>query len=294
VIHALEVTPGRESESLADESDGPFVLKHPSGAAAPVLVEVPHAGLIVPREIIGEMDAPRNARLRDADVYVDRLFDSAPAHGATLLVARYSRFVVDLNRAEDDIDAATVRDHPSPRASQPRGVVWRLATDGRPLMKRPLSYAAFERRLERCYRPYHDVLARELERLRETFGHVVLLAAHSMPSVGRALHGDTGAQRADIVPGTRGRTSADARLIDLVDEHFRSAGLTVRHDDPYRGGYSTGHYGRPHENVHAIQIELNRALYVDEQTFEPKEPQFGELVALLDRLVEKVGALELD
>ena len=258
-----------------------------------MLVEVPHAGLLVPSDIVGEMDAPRNARLRDADVYVDRLFARAPSFGATLLAARYSRFVVDLNRAEEDVDAATVEDHPSPRPSQPRGVVWRLATDGRPLMKRPLSHAAFERRLELCYRPYHRQLEAELARLHQTFGYAILLAAHSMPSVGRALHGDTGIRRADIVPGTRGRTTADARIIDLVDAHFRSAGLSVSHDDPYRGGYSTGHYGRPREGFHAVQIELNRALYVDEQTFEPRVPEFDELAGLLDRLVEKVAALDL-
>src|SRR5690606_23217470 len=161
----LSVTTGRANGTNATDLDGPYVLTRPEpDVATPVLVEVPHAGLVVPSEIVGEMDAPRNARLRDADVYVDRLFARAPEFGATLLAARYSRFVVDLNRAEDDVDAATVHDHPSPRASQPRGVVWRLATDGRPLMRRPLTYAAFERRLERCYRPYHRALARELER----------------------------------------------------------------------------------------------------------------------------------
>lgn len=291
----LSVTTGRANGTNATDLDGPYVLTRPEpDVATPVLVEVPHAGLVVPTHIVGEMDAPRNARLRDADVYVDRLFASAPEHGATLLVARYSRFVVDLNRAEDDVDLATVKGHPAPRAAQPRGVVWRLATDGRPLMKQPLTYAQFERRLEHCYRPYHRALDAELRRLRDTFGYAILVAAHSMPSVGRALHGDTGHRRADVVPGTRGRTSADPRVIDLVDAHFRAAGLSVRHDDPYRGGFTTGHYGRPREGIHAIQIELNRALYVDEQTFEPREPGFGELEALLGALVRELGALRLD
>lgn len=278
---------------MVGEGNGPFVLRRPAGEPTPVLVEVPHAGLLVPTDILGEMDAPRNARLRDADVYVDELYARAPSFGATLIAARYSRFVVDLNRAEDDVDAATVRDHPSPRPSQPRGVVWRLATDGRPLLRSPLSYEEFERRLELCYRPYHRQLEAELERLRARFGYAILLAAHSMPSVGRALHGDTGLRRADVVPGTRGRTSADARIISLVDSHFRGAGLSVRHDDPYRGGYSTGHYGRPREGVHAIQVELNRALYVDEQSFERKVPGFERLSALLDALVEQLGAVDL-
>jgi N-formylglutamate amidohydrolase len=114
-----------------------------------------------------------------------------------------------------------------------------------------------------------------------------------MPSLGRSMHADPGSRRADVVPGSCGRTSADSRVIDLVDAHFRGAGLSVRHDDPYRGGFSTGHYGRPRERWHAIQIELNRALYVDERTCTIKEPEFQLLQKLLDSLVEKLGTLDL-
>ncbi|HJK98192.1 MAG TPA: N-formylglutamate amidohydrolase, partial [Polyangiaceae bacterium LLY-WYZ-14_1] len=127
---------------------------------------------------------------------------------------------------------------------------------------------------------------------RERFGFAILLAAHSMPSVGRLGHLDTGARRADVVPGTRGRTTAHPALIDLVDRHFRSAGLTVRHDEPYRGGWTTSHYGRPHLGWHAIQIELNRALYVDEMTGEPRDGEFERLAALVTDLVEKLGAID--
>jgi N-formylglutamate amidohydrolase len=95
------------------------------------------------------------------------------------------------------------------------------------------------------------------------------------------------------VPGTFGRTTADARIIDLVDAHFRAAGLSVLHDDPYKGGFTTTHYGRPREGLHAIQIELNRALYVDEQTCQPKPGEFLALQQLLDALVLKLGALDL-
>jgi N-formylglutamate amidohydrolase len=109
-----------------------------------------------------------------------------------------------------------------------------------------------------------------------------------MPSLGRSLHSDSGSRRADVVPGTQGRTTAADSAIDLVDAHFRDAGLTVRHDDPYRGGYTTTHYGRPAEGWHAVQIELNRALYVDEQTGVPKQGDFAELQALLDALVVKL------
>ena len=265
-----------------------FELTVPEGGI-PVLVEIPHAGLWVPDVVADELSAPEDAIKRDADIYVDRLCAHAPDFGAARLAAAVSRYVVDLNRADDDVDTVTVSDHPAPAGVQPRGVVWRATTDGRPVLKRPLTYQALLERLARFYRPYHDALQSTLAQLKERHGHVILLAAHSMPSRGRSLHTDRGAARADIVPGTQGRTTASARVIDLVDAHFRDAGLTVRHDEPYRGGFSTSHYGRPGEGVHAIQIELNRALYVNEQTFEPLVGDFERLQELLDQLFPKLG-----
>jgi N-formylglutamate amidohydrolase len=263
------------------------------GEARPVLVEVPHAGQQVPDDVRPQLCAPEDAMRRDADLYVDRLYAGAPAQGAGLLVANVSRYVVDLNRARDDVDAATVSDHPAPTgATQPRGVVWRATTDGRPILTGPLSYRALLSRLEHYYVPYHDTLRRTLESLRERFGYAILLCGHSMPSVGRTLHTDRGTRRADVVPGTRGRTSASAQVIDLVDAHFRAAGLSVQHDEPYKGGFTTEHYGRPRAGWHAIQIELNRALYVNEDTCEPKATEFAKLQALLDALVDKLCALD--
>lgn len=270
-------------------------LIRPSGSESrtPLIVEVPHAGLTIPEALAEEYVAPREAVMRDADIFVDRLYANAPLHGATLLVADVSRYVVDLNRSRDDVDAVAVPDHPAPVSLQPRGVIWRATTDGRPILKRPLGYAAFQERLSRYYLPYHDDLQREIASLHEAHGYVVVLAAHSMPSTGRSMHPDLGAKRADVVPGTLGRSSADARVIDLVDAHFRHAGLSVRHDDPYRGGFTTANYGQPGRGVHVIQIELNRALYVDEATFEVRTPEFEALRSLLDELARALGSLRL-
>ncbi len=270
-----------------------FDLTLPEVGARPLLVEVPHAGLSLPEAVRDQLLAPEDAVLRDADIYVDELYAHAPSKGATLLVARVSRYVVDLNRAQDDVDAATVTDHPTPAGAQPRGVVWRTTTDGRPILARPLSYQQLLARFEHYYLPYHRALRRTLEELRERFGHAIVLAGHSMPSLGRSMHTDPGVRRADVVPGSCGRTSADPRIIDLVDAHFRAAGLSVRHDDPYRGGYTTSHYGRPREGWHAIQIELNRALYVDERTCTRKPAELARLQEILDALVVKLCALQL-
>ncbi len=127
--------------------------------------------------------------------------------------------------------------------------------------------------------------------MRKEHGHVVIVAAHSMPSTGRRVFGGRHVRRADVVPGTRGRSTADGRIIDLIDRHFRDAGLSVKHDDPYRGGWTTSSYGAPRRGQHAVQIELNRALYVDERTSEIKKSEFARLQQVLDHLLRKLGEL---
>jgi N-formylglutamate amidohydrolase len=256
-----------------------------------VLVEVPHSGLQVPPEVESEIDATPSAMLRDSDIYVDQLYQRAPEQGATLLVSRVSRYVVDLNRGPDDVDLAAVPKHPRARHSPARGVVWRARTDGTPLLRSPLTIEQFTRRLELFYEPYHRTLREVATQIREQHGQVMILAAHSMPSAGRRVLGGGEVRRADVVPGTRGRSTADGRIIDLIDSHFRAAGLSVKHDDPYRGGWTTSTYGAPKRGQHAVQIELNRALYVDEQTSEIKKNDFVQLQTVLDQLVDKLGKL---
>jgi N-formylglutamate amidohydrolase len=270
-----------------------FALSVPDRGAIPILVEVPHAGLGVPDLVRDQIAVSLEDIERDADIYVDKLAENATSVGATLLTARVSRYVVDLNRAPDDVDRETVPDHPSPKAMQPRGVVWRMTTLGERSLTRPLRWAELAQRIEVFHAPYHRTIESELARLEARFGFAVLVAVHSMPSVGRGGQLDRGVRRADIVPGTRGRTTCDGRVIDLVDAHFRAAGLSVRHDDPYRGGYTTGHYGRPDRGRHAIQIEINRALYVNEATGEPKPDDFERLQRLLLELFERLGRLDL-
>lgn len=263
----------------------------PKTPATPVLVEVPHSGLQVPPDVEAEIEATPLAVLRDSDIYVDQLYERAPGQGATLLVSRVSRYVVDLNRGPGEVDSAAVPRHPKARHIPARGVVWRARTDGTPLLRAPLTIDQFAKRIELYYKPYHQKLREVAARMREEHGHVVILAAHSMPSTGRRVFGGREVRRADIVPGTRGRSTADGRIIDLVDAHFRGAGLSVKHDDPYRGGWTTSSYGAPKRGQHAIQIELNRALYVNEETSEIKKRDFAQLQEVLDQLVSKLGEL---
>ena len=268
-------------------------LTRPRTSPSPVLIEVPHSGLQVPPEVESEIEATPLAVLRDSDIYVDRLYQRAPENGATLLVSRVSRYVVDLNRGPDEVDLAAVPRHPRGRHIPARGVVWRARTDGTPLLRAPLTIDQFRRRLKLFYDPYHQALSEEAAQIRERHGRVLVLAAHSMPSAGRQTIGGGRARRADVVPGTRGRSTADGRIIDLVDSHFREAGFSVKHDDPYRGGWTTSRYGAPRRGQHAVQIELNRALYVNERTSEVNQNDFTRLQAVLDELVGKLGDLLL-
>jgi N-formylglutamate deformylase len=264
----------------------PFLVTSPA-APTPVVVEVPHAGLLLPPEIAAELLIPASDALRDADPFVDRLVEGTSSCGATRLVATLSRYVIDLNRAPDDVGREVVRDHPAPRPTQPRGVVWATSTDGRALWRSPLDHARLTDRLARYYEPYHAALAELIERLHGRHGRVILLCVHSMPSTAR------GARRADVVPGTRGRTTAASRVIDAVEAHFKEHHLSVRHDDPYRGGHTTGLWGRPAEGIHAVQIEVSRALYLDERTLVPLERGIAEIAGVLDRLVERLADVRL-
>jgi N-formylglutamate deformylase len=266
-----------------------FVLTPPRAPEVPVIVEVPHAGLEVDAETLATLVAPAQAIGKDADLYVDELYADAPDVGASLLVARMSRYVCDLNRSEHDVDRDTV--HGASGRASPHGLIWRATTDNRAAIAKPLPRAELERRLQHYYRPYHaqlDLLVRE--RLAR-YGFVILVSAHSMPSRGRDGHDDPGRERADVVPGTRQRTTAAAGVIDVTERIAARFQLRVAHDEPYRGGQTTVRYGRPAAGIHAIQIELNRKLYMDEALLAKKPNEFRVLRSFCQALIAELSSL---
>ncbi len=275
----------------------PFEITSPEGPESPVIVEVPHAGVYLDPESLAFTIAPARCIARDADLYVDQLFQDAPSLGATLLVARVSRYVVDLNRGPADYDGDAVESGVGRGA--PRGLVWRVATDGSPVLARRLPQADLERRMSYAYRPYHAALTSLLGHKVARFGFAILLCAHSMPDPPRKP-GPIGLRNgvrtaessvADIVPGTRGRTSAAGSLIDAVDMHARASGYSVRHDDPYKGGFSTAHYGAPAHGVHAIQVEIARRLYMDPETLRTDPQRFESVRCFARTLVSRLAAV---
>jgi N-formylglutamate deformylase len=268
-----------------------FAVHEPKGPEIPVVVEIPHAGVFVDAESLASLAAPGRAIGQDADLYVDELYAGAADLGATVLAALVSRYVCDLNRAETDVDGLAVQG--APARSAPHGLIWRSTTENLPALTAPLDAKELTRRLDLVYRPYHRTLTALLEAKRAKFGYAILVCAHSMPSSGRPGHTDAGRERADVVPGSRGRTSAAPDVIEAPERLAQSIGWTVAHDDPYRGGFSTAQYGRPDLKVHAVQVELARRLYMDEQALVIKRNEFDKVKAFCQGLVAHLGSLKL-
>jgi N-formylglutamate amidohydrolase len=269
----------------------PLELIEPATGETPVIVEVPHAGLWIDAQTLAWTMAPGRAIGRDADLYVDELAQETPANGATLLTCRASRYVVDLNRNAADYDGLAVVGGKG--SGFPRGVVWRLTADDEPVIQDALPTAEFERRLDLVYRPYHSALDRLVQRKHVRFGGVVVISLHSMPSMGKSITTRQMTARADVVIGTRGRSTASAALISIVEEHTRSFGWSVAHDDPYRGGATTARLGQPHGGIHAVQVELARRLYMNEGNLSRKQDALGLVRSFCGGLVARIGAAAL-
>lgn len=261
-------------EIVDDFTDGTtFELVEPTVPPVPVLFSAPHSGTTYPRTLLARTRLDRLTLRRSEDTFVDELFDFAADLGAPLLRARFPRAFLDLNRAEDEIDPAMF-DAPlalpfnsdSPRVASGLGVIARIVGEGQDIYAGALPAAEAGNRLRRFYRPYHDALADQLGRLTDAFGAAALIDCHSMPS-GAVRQSLPDGPRADIILGDRYGTSCSAALAEEFARLLRSRGFAVGRNRPYAGGYITERYGRP-PHIHAIQIELNRALYMNENTFE--------------------------
>lgn len=271
----------------------PFDIVLPAAQEIPVVVEIPHAGLWVPASVLSTLIAPARSIAYDADLFVDELFADAVLEGATLLIARTSRYVIDLNRDAQDIDTTIVEDVGSFIRTRTRGVIWGTTLDGKPAIERRLNYKEYRWRIENIYQPYHSTLQQLLIDKINRFGFVILVCAHSMPSTSRESGSASIVHYADVVPGTQNRTTAHAKVIETIENVTSEFGLSVAHDFPYRGGYSTSYYGRPRSHCHAIQIELARRLYINEQNLEQMTDEFVRTKKLCRSFIARLGALSL-
>ncbi|WP_425100348.1 N-formylglutamate amidohydrolase [Tropicibacter sp. S64] len=228
------------------------------------------------------------------DAFVDRLFDCAPQFGAPLLRAGAPRAYVDLNRALDELDPALIegvrRGGHNPRVASGLGVVPRVVAGGRAIYRGKLARAEAEARLTRIWKPYHLRLQHLLDAAHRDFGEAILIDCHSMPREALDSTVRSGSPRPEIVIGDRFGASASGEIVARVEAAFAAAGLRVVRNAPFAGAYTTQHYGRPSKGQHAVQIEIDRAIYMDERSIRPNQ-NFHAFRKLLRGVVAEIAAI---
>ncbi len=269
-----------------------FEIVRPARRLVPLLFSSPHSGRAYPPEFLAASRLDERAIRRSEDIFVDDLFLPAAEIGAPLLRAHFPRAWLDVNREPFELDPrmftgelpayANVR---SPRAAGGLGTIARIVAESEEIYRRPLSVAEGLARIEAVYLPFHAALLGMIEETLLLFGCAILLDCHSMPST---VRGPNLRGRPDVVLGDRHGASCDAGLADAAEAILTRLGYDVARNRPYAGGYITEHYGRPGRGVHAIQIELNRGLYLNERTLQ-KTAGFGRLASDLAAFVRQLA-----
>jgi N-formylglutamate amidohydrolase len=280
---------------------GHFAVLAPARLASPLVFNSPHSGTVYPDDLLASTRLDRIALRRSEDSFVDMLFADAPHYGAPLLKALFPRAYLDVNREAFELDPAMFEDalpaHVNTRSLRVAagfGTIARVVAEGMVIYREKMPFSEAERRVAALYHPYHSALSELLSDSLRQFGCAVLIDCHSMPSLGAGAGvggppgggvffwggfcGGGGAPRApgarrsaDIILGDRYGTSCASLISQTIEEVLRDQGYQVVRNSPYAGGYITDCYGRPGHGQHAVQIEINRALYMDENQVVPSE-----------------------
>ena len=282
-----------ERESIARELDPAFSIHRPAAGAVPVVFCSPHSGRIYPSALLRASQLQPDALRKSEDCFVDELFRAAPAYGATLIEAHFPRAYLDVNREPYELDPQLF-DEPLPDYANARtmrvigglGTIARIVSDNEEIYGEPLSLSVAHERIERLYKPFHGALAGELDAARAAFGFAVLVDCHSMPS-GSTTTSLPYSHRPDFVIGDRFGSACDPRIPRLIRAYLTRRGYKVQLNRPYAGGFITEHYGAPYTGRHAVQIEINRGLYLDERRFEPS----GDFAAIRDLMTGLVAEI---
>jgi len=278
------------------ELDPPFDVVEPARLTAPLVLSSPHSGSVYPARFLASSRLDAATLRRSEDAYVDELFLGGVKAGAPLIRARFPRAYLDLNREPYELDPRmfetrlpSFANTRSVRVAGGLGTVARVVGDSQEIYAHKLRLDEVLARIDGLYKPYHRTLEVLLARAWQKFGMTVLIDCHSMPSVSTCPPGRESERKikADFVLGDRYGTSCAADLIDLVEHELRSAGYAVFRNKPYAGGFITEHYGDPVNHLHAMQIEINRGLYMDEANL-AKAPRFAGIAEDLSRVM---GAL---
>lgn len=287
---------GVVSDAAGDIGPRACEINLPDEQRVPFVFNSPHSGRYYPQDFLDATCLDKSEIRRSEDLLVDQLFAPVVRLGAPLMSAVYPRAYLDVNREPYELDPkmftgrlpsyANVR---SLRVAGGLGTIPRVVSDAANIYRRPLSVEEGLARIERVYRPYHDTLRRLLAQTHVAFGIAILIDCHSMPS---NIRGGPARLRPDFVLGDRFGASCMPELTDCAAATLQRLGYTVCRNKPYAGGFITEHYGRPSRGLHALQIEVNRGLYMDEHRLEPHrgfQRLSADLVALADSLLDLVG-----
>lgn len=275
MTRAIKADASIPCETEGDAFSPPVEIVRPARIQAPFVFASPHSGRLYPPAFMASSALDALTLRASEDAFVDELFNAAPSRGAALVAARFPRAYLDVNRDPWELDPAMFADPlpawaktRTPRVAAGLGTVPRIVADGTEIYRDLLSVREAEERVRRLHRPYHRTLERLLAEARARFGAAALIDCHSMPSVGGPGERDSGRDRVDVVIGDRFGASCSSRLSEFLATQFSGLGYRVARNAPYAGGWTTERYGRPARGQHAVQIELNRALYLNEASVE--------------------------
>lgn len=284
--------------AVEEVSAAPWEVVERGVQTVPVVFASPHSGRDYPAEFLAVSRLDSLTVRRSEDAFVDEIFAAVPDAGAPLLRAHFPRAFVDPNREAYELDPAMFEDAlpsyvntNSPRVAAGLGTIARVVTSGEEIYGAKLRFADAKRRIETYYATYHKALRGLVDATRERFGVCLLVDCHSMPSVGGPMDNDRGRRRVDFVLGDCHGTACAPLVTDMARQALSEMGYVVTQNAPYAGGFTTRHYGRPYDGVHALQIEINRNLYMDEERI-TRGPGLEELAARMGRLVEILVAVD--
>lgn len=270
----------------------------PGEVTVPFVFASPHSGRMYSAEFLAASCLDIHMLRRSEDAFVDELFLNVPTHGAPLLRAHFPRTFVDANRDARELDPRMFEEplppdafDNSPRAAAGYGVVARLVAGGTAIYSGKLRLDDVRRRISTLHAGYHKTLRQLVDQSRLRFGGCMLIDCHSMPSRGAIKDRDAHLRDVDIILGDCWGSSCDAVLSDTAERLLRDLGFSVGRNRPYAGGYTTRHYGAPGKATHAIQIEVNRALYMDEERIE-RTDRLPDLVIRLNRFIRRFVGMD--
>jgi N-formylglutamate deformylase len=261
------------SMSIRTGAQAPVRASAPApGKEVPAIYDSPHSGRSYPPDF--KPAAPVEMLHGYEDRLVDDLIHGAPDHGILLIAATFPRAYIDPNRAIDDLDPHVVGEdwtgplNPSPHSKLGLGLVFRTGLQGKPIYERPLGRESVANRIENYWLPYHEELEAALRKAQERWGQVWHINWHSMRPLGDEQSPDPGEERPDFVVSDRDGTSADPAFTGFVVDALEALGYDVAVNHPFKGGYIVQSHGRPEDGRHSLQIEINRALYLDLESLE--------------------------